>query len=424
MTERGDGGSLGPQRHNAPRRGVIDFGFWRLALAGNAAQLTGYGGLYYGPFMIGALIDESGLSEIRAGMVLSAELLALAAAALGLGRLITRRSRARIAVGAAVVAAMAHLISSVVSEFGWLLATRVGAGFAEGIVIAIGYAAAAGAARPERLFSILAIGGGLAYAAFVAAIPFVVQPHGLAGGFLVLAGLAGILCPVLRWLPAPPRAEADDAERPTAGKTPNRALGVTSLGMVCLLAIAAGIVAAFGERFALRAGYEPLEIGALLGMMALLGLTGGILAAMVDTRWGRAWPLLLGNVMRFASSMAYVWAPNATIFAVAVFAENFAYTFTMPFTLGVLSALDRQGRWTAKVPAIGMISVGVAPTIGGALMADLAMLSIVLAVVSVPAIAVFFGVARSVDRERFDMAGAGGTATLAAPEGASSAEPA
>jgi predicted MFS family arabinose efflux permease len=352
--------NVSPRDVKAPAGETLGF-----ALAVMAGSCIGALGIDVAPQVLAAIEDELRISELSAGLAVSTELGALAAASILFARRVARGSRARFALVGAALFCAAQALAGGVNAYGALLATRAVAGLGAGLVAAGAMAAAAGARDPERLFAQVTLVRVLFGASVLTGLPVVRAQLGLAAMFGALAALALLAAPLLRSLPAP----AHPAPGGAAGRAPNLGRAVPALAAVLLTSLGQGAVWSFNEQLGLAIGLSSQQMGVVLGGTTLIGLAGAGLAAALGMRWGRTGPLVLGLLGIVASTVALVQTVDVTVFIAADAVWAFFCFFTIPYLSGLLAALDRRGQWSATGAGVSAIGVALGPALGGSLIA-------------------------------------------------------
>jgi predicted MFS family arabinose efflux permease len=312
------------------------------------------------PLLLGSLVDGLGLDEADAGVLGSLELGGLAAASLILAPRVDRISRRDLAVRGAIAACAGHALSALTGSF-WILAlARFVAGLGEGATIAAANSAAASARDPDRLFAESAVLGGLLAAAALVALPYAIEPWGHPGGFGAIAGLSIVCLPPLLWLPALLGKGA-----PKRAPLTRKRLGFATLAAVFLFSVAQGAIWAFSERIGIAVGLSREEVGLALGVTTLAGLAGGVVAAVLGTRKGRAAPLALGLGANVVATWMVVIAGSVELYLAGLLAWGVAFYFALPFLLGAAAALDPLGRWTAAAAGVSAVGLALGPSGAG-----------------------------------------------------------
>jgi len=367
-----------------------------IVVAVAAAQTAGFAGWTGSPIIVGALIDELGMTAAAAGVMVTAELAALAVATWLSAGLLARRSRKVIGLTGAGVALAGHALSVLAPGFTALLAARLVAGLGEGVALAAGNAVAAGSRHPHQVFARVTAVVVLGIALQLFALPYVTTPFGPAGGYAALAALTLIVSPAFIWLAPPPeRSNVYDDHR-----LPHPALGLLGVVSIALIAIGQGAVWTFTERIAAAAGISAEGAGRVLGGGTLLGIAGASLAIWLGTRQGRTAPITLGTCVGIAAILILVNVPTTGAFTGAAVVWIFVYWFSQPYFFGALAALDNRGRWAASGGGTQIAGTAIGPAVGGLLVstASYTALGGLAAVIGLLGLAAIFPVVRFADR--------------------------
>jgi predicted MFS family arabinose efflux permease len=336
-------------------------GLFTAALAAFTVALSSTNAL---PLIVGSLIDGMALGEDAAGLLGSLELGAMALGTLALAPGMDRISRRGLARVACLAAAAAHVASAFADGFVSVAALRTAAGLAEGGVLAAANAAVASSLDPDRLFARVTIGGGLAAALLLAALPPVIEWGEHRGAFLALGALSLACLPLLRWLPGAPARE----ERSGDGRAIQRGLALALLVGGFLLAAGEGAIWAFSERIGLRVGLSAEAIGIALGAATLVGLLGAAAAAWLGASRGRSAPIAVGVAVTGASCLALAYTLDPSAYVVLQLVFGVAYMFSLPYLMGAAAALDPMGRVAAGLGGISLVAAAAGPGAGGLLL--------------------------------------------------------
>ncbi|MCD6679526.1 MAG: hypothetical protein LT102_02555 [Burkholderiaceae bacterium] len=321
--------------------------------------------LLLAPAIVGALVTGSGMSPQAAGLVLSAELAAMALvtfSTLWWMRFWNWRTALRVCLAIMIVG---NLASAQFVQSGTMLAVwRFVSGLGAGSVIILCMVTIGQTRQRERNYGWFVVGQLVLGAVGLKVLPGILPHYGLGSVYLFLAAVSALMLPLVRFLP-----EAG-AQVPAAGNRGTYWLvGVAGLAAVILFYVALGGVWAYVERIANQAGMAAQDIGNALTIATLFGIAGSLAATWIGGRWGRLSPLVLGYVM-LGGSIVLMQAPlseNAYLLATSVF--KFAWTFALPFLLACIATHDASGR--LMVFANFMIGAGlsIGPAAAGATLA-------------------------------------------------------
>jgi MFS family permease len=125
------------------------------------------------------------------------------------------------------------------------------------------------------------------------------------------------------------------------------------------------------QRFGAASGISATLTARALGYAAFAGLLGGVLVTLLGTRWGRVLPNAAALILSAASALLVATGRTPAEFVTAAMCFYLAWVFGLPYLMGIIAALDPQGR--AATLGIVMQNVGLAagPAGAGALAAGL-----------------------------------------------------
>lgn len=315
------------------------------------------------PLVVGALIDDRGLSQAGAAMVASAELLALSLAAITVARFLARGSRAKTAgVGLAVVLTM-QLLSIQVQGLLMLLAVRAAVGLGGGVATASSSAAGAAARRPERIYALSQLAGGVLAAVFLLPLGIATARAGVSGAFGGLALISFVALPFVFRLPRAPGVASGARDR----RLGHRREALCVIASFALMAVAQSAVWSFNERIAKGLGMGAEGAGLLLATTGLVSLAGSTAAVTLGVRAGRVGPLWLSIVATTVAVTGVVHARDRLELYLANALWAFFFAFAAPYFLGALASLDPSGRWAAIGGGSTYIGAAIGPALAAAI---------------------------------------------------------
>ncbi|MBW2370525.1 MAG: MFS transporter [Deltaproteobacteria bacterium] len=154
-------------------------------------------------------------------------------------------------------------------------------------------------------------------------------------------------------------------DQKTHAKFPHKPLGVIILIGILLVFLGDISLWSYTERIAAHIEIPVDTIGMILGATVIAGLTGGILAAVIDTRWGRCLPMTLGLLVLAMSIYFLPYARSTSTFILTMVAWNASYLFLLPYLMGTVSELDKDGSWAVMAASVQNIGAAVGPAIAG-----------------------------------------------------------
>jgi hypothetical protein len=163
-------------------------------------------------------------SEAKSGLLATIELGALALASIS-GLLWQRRWNWRwLAIVATLVIVVANLAATQVSGFAGLSCARLVAGAGSGILVALYFAFLPGTRSPDRIGSIATFAQVITQVGGYYASSWLLQRWGLSGLYVLIAIIATLLLPFVKWIPTGPGHSEESP--PDRRKTPNGPLAI------------------------------------------------------------------------------------------------------------------------------------------------------------------------------------------------------
>jgi len=320
------------------------------------------------PLLVGAFTEELGLDARAVGTLASADMAGMFAAAAAATLWVRRADWRRVALAAAGGLAACHLTSAFVTGLAPLLLLRGAAGLAGGTLMSIALTSLGDARAPDRWFALF-VSGQLGLGALALwQLPALLAAGGLRAVFLALAVLTAAAALAVPSVPRKGRPRATLSEASPAARS--LAPGVLALAG-CLL-FNAGIMAVWAsmERIGDRSGLPPETIGGALGASLVVGLIGGLAAAALVDRFGRALPLAATVILQLASLALLAGRPSAASYALAVALFSFCWNFPVAYQLAITVSVDRSDRLVVLFLSAVKLGYAIGPAAAGLLVAS------------------------------------------------------
>ncbi len=311
------------------------------------------------PLLIGAFTDRLALTREQVGVLGSADMTGMFVAALLATAWIRSLNWRLVALLAAALLALCHLLSAQVTDFSALLVVRTIAGFAGGSLMSIALTSLGDTRNPDRCFGLF-IAAQLSIGALgLWVMPRLIQGFGLPGVFYALALIVASTALLIPRIPQ----QGHPVTARSAGPIVRRSMMPGFWALLACLAFNFGIMAvwAYMERIGNAAGLEAAYIGATLAGSLLAGLFGALLAAAIKDRLGRALPIAAALVVQGVALFLLFGTASRSGFAVAVMLFAFAWNFPVPFQLGITVSVDRSGRLVVLFLSAVKLGYAIAP---------------------------------------------------------------
>jgi MFS family permease len=227
-------------------------------------------------------------------------------------------------------------------------------------------------------------GGQLAFgAAGLIIFPQVIQAFGLAGVFVIIATLSGVLLftrPFYAQIPA-------GAEK---NQEPGRASPALWVGLTCL----AGIFVYYAGQTAVWVYLELIGVtwqleSDLIAKILFAGLVAGIVGAttavVIGDRIGRRIPVVISLTVSAISISLLLFPGEGSRFAIAVCLFNFAWYLFLPYAAAVIASVDRGGKLLTGLGVVFPASLAAGPAFAAFFVSGSQMIGpVVIGLLSIP----------------------------------------
>ena len=324
--------------------------------------------LLFLPVLVGGL-SGFGLTSSQISVIAAADLGGISLCSLAAAYWINRVSWQHAALVGLLLIIAGNVACYWVQDFSGLAMLRFAVGIGEGVLMPINLACLARTKVPDRNFGIFIVLQTIHAMIGLALIPYLVAFSGVGATFILMAGLALVVLPMLRWLPdslANSKNDTDIEQTTTALRLNGKAL-LTLGAIFFFFAVQSGIWT-YIDRIGDAAGISAETIGTALAAGAFAGLIGALTAAGIASKFGRAIPLTLTAVLQAVAIVLMRDHPQIAAFFLASALFQFFWNFGIPYQMGVMSRADPAGRYVVLVTAVTGIGFTVGPLLGAALM--------------------------------------------------------
>ena len=321
------------------------------------------------PVLVGSAMDSLGLSSDEAGLLIAAYFggytVITVSAVLWLSRVNMRKtawmSSIVLVLGLLIATMQTTLTGSVVAMF----VAGTGAGMLYGIAITV----IGQSDDPDRYFGFalaaqLLLGSGLLFAG-----PAWIGPNWGYDGILIATALFVLLMSLTdNWTP-----EAIAEGPVTAGGSRIQLpISMVLIGVAAVLVWFTGYsgVYAFIERIGVNGGLSGHQIGLVLSLTIITGISGAMSAAWLGDRIGKLVPHFIGAAGTGLTILLLSGQPELVRFSAAIVCLTFSLNFWLAYMLGGVGAIDTTGRFAVLTTAALGIGAMLGPSIGGALITE------------------------------------------------------
>ena len=326
------------QYRNASERSIDNP--WTIAsvVVGSAIALLA---LYLGPFLVGEYIAALDVSDSRAGLIMSAEMIGFTLGSAILFFFLAKSWR-RIVISALLLMILGNVISMLVDELLAFVISRFVAGLGAGILMTMTIQVIALMRSPDRIYGLWTVVQLAFGAAGMIIFPVVIASHGIKAVFLIWAILAAILFVSVQFYP---HGRRSGGPRNTGSTTVNTfVLGLLCLGGVFVYYCGQAGVWVYMERVGASWKLSPEMVRNTLFISLIAGMLGSGLAVLLDSRFGRSIPLSVSLIISGISIFLMIQLSGASFFVLAACLFNFGWYLFLPYVSAVIASIDDSGR--------------------------------------------------------------------------------
>lgn len=322
-----------------------------------------YASLLVAPGMVGGMVSLLGFSPLEAGLVISAELGAMAIASILATlwlHLVNWHTAFRVTIMLSIIGNAASFTFT--SHLDLVLA-RFLTGVVAGISAAIVVATIGMTRDPDRTFGYW-FGGQLLFGALgLALLPHIFRAGGYGMVYLIIASLLIGLLFGVRYLPAHSPARQEKREH----RSPIFFYALVGLSAAFIYQTGEVGVWVYFERIGNAAGLSIHTVAYSLSIATIFGLAGSLTAAAVTTRWGRALPLTCGATLSLVGMSLLMMQLNGLLFLGIASVFSFGWYFTLPYILASIANADPSGRMVVWGNSTLGFGVAAGPVFAGTL---------------------------------------------------------
>ena len=329
-------------------------------------------GLFYvnlGGSFLSAFVDGLNIQRDAAGFIVSANKYGAAfgglLAAIFIKKLVWRKS----AYVLLLLLISIDIISSQISNANLLILIRFLHGSIGGFLVGIGLSVIARTSFPDKVFGMLMVVQYSFGSIGIFTVPRLVDAFGYSAVFFVLIIFSIMTLLIIPIIPDP---EGKEVAVNKSGTLPFRAKVLLTVCLMSLFLFQASNmgVADFAFELGKDINLTNNEISNLLTIANVISISGGVLAYLIATRFGRTLPLLIG--FSIASLFTYLlnFSENITIYFIANSVTGITWGFVIPYLLGLAATFDKYGQMAALAGFVSKIGLASGPLIASFLIID------------------------------------------------------
>lgn len=322
------------------------------------------------PVFLAVLARVRGLSESDSGLVAFAEMGGIAVGtivcALRPGWVERAGWRWTALLGLLIMLG-GNVCSMLAGDLSSLLMARGLAGLGSGVVLAVTYAVLAegGGARALAIFNFVQLSCGWL------GIPFlspVAEAHGAERLFAIVAGLVVVGMALSFFLPG--RRPVVPGHEVSVPHDKVSAPGWLAILSALVYFAGVGAIYAYVAFMGVAWGGTQQVVEAQVANMMFAGLSGGLLVALVGSRFGFRLPLILGYALLLAAMAWLAFGQPVSGFLLAVCLFGFAWNIITPYQFEAVTHVDSSSSAAMLVNASTLGGLAIGPAVAGYLVTE------------------------------------------------------
>lgn len=321
------------------------------------------------PVLVGSAMDSLGLSSDQAGLLIASYFvgytLITISAVVWLPR-VNMRTTARISslvfiAGLLGATTQTSLTGSIIA----MVIAGAGAGMLYGISITI----VGQSDDPDRYFGFALASQLLFGSVLLFAGPAWIGPNwGYTGILTATAVFAALMSIAISWTPVA-IAEGPKTKSGEPLKVPTSLVLVSIVAVLIWFTGYSGIYA-FIERIGVDGGLSGQQIGLVLSLTIITGLTGALGAGWLGDRYGKVKPHFAGAAGAAITILLLSGRPDLLRYSLAIIFLTLSVNFWLAYMLGAVAAIDTSGRYAVLTTAALGVGATVGPGVAGGLIGD------------------------------------------------------
>ncbi|MBT7950830.1 MAG: MFS transporter [Gammaproteobacteria bacterium] len=313
------------------------------------------------PSLVIGMITELEFNQQQVGRVASAQLGGIAIGSFLNLWLIKIMSWRRIAYFGLTCLLITDIVSMFVTDYSAFVLIRLLSGSAGGICVSFGAYALGSTLKADRNFGLFLSVQVISAIVANMFLPGIVQANGVISIFIALVILELLILFLL--IHNIPNLDVQDQQA--------RGVNSRKVWVYCILQLVAVLffftaLGGFWSNIAsigLDAGLSEQQTGRAISLGLFGGLAGAFVAAHLNIRLGRLFPVLLALGSQFVALAILYSGFQFTVFMLAAGLFMFGWYMFFPYQLGLLAAMDRDGRPMILANAVAGIGSGIGPLI-------------------------------------------------------------
>ena len=336
-----------------------------------ACMMSSAGAIVYliSPVLVGSAIDSLGLTSDQAGLLIASYFAGYTIITISAVAWLHRVNMRAAAWLSSFVFITSLLVGTLMSGLAGAILTMLVGGAGAGMLYGISITIVSQSDDPDRYFGFALASQLLLGSALLFAGPAYIGPNwGYSGILVATAIFVALMSIVIPWTPRAVSGTAIDDQG--AGSSVPIASILTGIGAVLVWFTGYSGIYAFVERIGVDGGLSGHQIGLVLSLTIVTGLTGALGAAWLGDRYGKVKPHLIGAAGAVITVILLLGRPELVRYSFAIVFLTLSINFWLAYMLGGVAAIDTSGRFAVLVTAALGVGATIGPAIAGGLIAN------------------------------------------------------
>lgn len=305
------------------------------------------------PVLVAGMVGQFGWGDREVGWLASVDMAGSAAASLCVLRLISRINWRKWIYRAIAFVILGNIASIFADSFTLLLAVRFTTGFSNGVILAITFTGLLHSSNPDRFFGAYTFGQLTLQALLLATLPLILSVHGMPSIYLILAGASAASAILVRFIPENGLQKSTAGQHTLGGagtglagtprERPNRKWMILALAAQGIYFLAPAAIWGYFESIGDGFGLSIAQVGSALATAAFAGIAGSFLVIALGVRIDRMLCMAFGTIVSIAAVLLLINGSGFVGYLIAGSLFTFAWNYTFPYQMGVLSLFDKGG---------------------------------------------------------------------------------
>lgn len=340
-----------------------------------ACLMSTSGSLVYliSPVLVGSAMDSLSLASDDAGLLIASYFAGYTLVNVSAVAWLHRMNVRQVSFWAAVTFIVGLLAGTTQTELSGSSAALFVAGAGAGLLYGISIGIIGRSPEADRYFGVALSAQLLFGSVLLFVAPAVIAPKWGYDGLLIGTAIyVAVLSIVIGWSPTTiQKVLSSDADKMSSN------LPLVLAGVVAVLIWFTGYsgVYAFVERIGVEGGATGTQIGLVLSLTIITGMTGALSAAWLGDRLGRILPHFIGAAGTAVTFVLLYGQPDLVRFSLAIICLTLSLNFWLAYMLGAVTAVDTKGRYAVLTTAALGLGATFGPAIAGGLVSSSGFLS-------------------------------------------------